>query len=102
MFLKMTITEGLRLVAMYAFTPCAAWYNNGEEVLVPNSEVPSYEKSYLSALISKESVSGFIKKDCSNFDQILFICHEQGHGDENDLKLIQEYINDKGHMYKTI
>ena len=94
--------EGPTVSYDLCFHPCVVWYNNGKEVLIPNSEVPSYEKGYLELLISKESESGFIKKDFSNFNQIWVICHEQGHGDENDLKLIQEDINDRGYMYKII
>ena len=63
--------EGPTVSYDVCFHPCAIWYNNGEEVLVPNSEVPSYKKGYLSALISKESESGFIKKDFSSFNQII-------------------------------
>ena len=94
--------EGPTVSYDVCFHPCATWYNNGEEVLVPNSEVPSYEKGYLSALISKESESRFIKKDFSSFNQIIVICHELGHGDENDLNNLIEEITNEEFQYKII
>lgn len=96
---KNNSNEGPTVSYDVCFHPCAVWYNNGEEVLIPNSEVPSYKKGYLSALISKESESGFIKKDFSNFNQILVICHEQGHGDENDLKNLLADIKQEDFSY---
>ena len=97
---KNDLNEGPTVSYDVCFHPCAVWYSNGKRILIPNPNVPSYEKGYLSALISKESESGFIKKDFSNFNQILIICHEQGHGDENDLKVLTSDIKGQGFSYK--
>ena len=99
---KNDLNEGPTVSYDVCFHPCAVWYSNGKRILIPNPNVPSYEKGYLSALISKESESGFIKKDFSNFNQILIICHEQGHGDENDLKVLTSDIKGQGFSYKIL
>lgn len=94
--------EGPTVSYDLCFHPCAVWYNNGKEVLIPNPKVPSYEKGYLSALISKESVSGFLNKDFNYFNQILVICHEQGHGYENDFKNLLSDIKQEGYSYTLL
>ena len=94
--------EGPTLSYDVCFHPCVVWYSNGKKLLIPNPNVPTYEKGYLAALISKESESDFIKKDFSNFNQILIICHEQGHGYENDLKLLLSDIDDESYLYEVL
>ena len=95
---KNDTNEGPTLSYDLCFHPCAVWYSDGQELLIPNPEIPCYVKGYLFDLITKESSRGLIKKDFSIFNKILVICHKQGHGDEDDLKLLLEDISDNNYV----
>ena len=45
---------------------------------------------------------GLLKKTSVIFNQISVICHEQGHGDENDLKALTSDIKEQGFSYKIL
>ena len=99
---KNDTNEGTTASYDLCFHPCAVWYSNGQQLLIPNPKAPSYEKGYLSDLIPKESLRDFIKKDFSIFNKILVVCHEQGHGNDNDLKNLQVDIIEQGFTYQVL
>ena len=94
--------EGPTLSYDVCFHPCVVWYCEGKDILIPNPKIPGYNKGFLNDLFQKESITDFPKKDFKVFNKVLIICHEQGHGYENDLRNLQADLKEEAFTYQVL
>ncbi len=94
--------EGSTLCYDLCFHPCAVWFNNGKELLVPDPKIPNYQKDFLHMLITHESISAFSPSNIKFADCVIVVCHPEGHGTVKDLETLKADIKEEGFQFTVI
>ena len=94
--------EGPSLAYELVYHPCPTWVypdkfgsNNGlNPIVVPNPAYPYYQKGHLKSLLECESLN----VDELYSSRVYLVCHQDGHGTENDLNLLVEDLKSEGFL----
>ena len=94
--------EGPSLVYELVYHPCPIWVHparSGSEdyqkpIVVPNQAYPYYQEGHLKKLLECESLN----VDELHSPIVQIICHQDGHGTDDDLDLLLKDLKDEGFL----
>jgi hypothetical protein len=84
--------EGPVLSYDLVFHPCPVWIQGDEHIGVPNPKDPWYAMGHLGYLLNEAD----FKVDDLNSPRVGIVCHEGGHGREEDLNLLLADLKSEG------
>lgn len=84
--------EGPILSYDLIFSPCPDWFQGRKRIGSPNNKYPYYEIGHLGYLLNKAD----FKIEDLNSPRVGIVCHENGHGREEDLNLLISDLESEG------